>query len=530
MKNRLLSIVGAGGLAVALSAAATMNDARAAEFKWAFSGDAQTLDPYGLSEIYTTGFQGNFYESLVRRGRNLGIEPALAESWERDGDTVWRFKLRAGVTFHNGNPFNADDVIFSFQRARGETSDVKAKIRSIAELKKVDDLTVEITTNGPSPTLLNEIADWYIMDQEWSVENGAEEAADVRKGSENYATRNANGTGPFMVVSREPDVRTVFEPNPNWWDKREHNVDKAIFTPIKSDATRVAALLSGEVDMIYPVPLQDAGRVDSSDQTKMLQGEEMRIIFFGFDQNRDELLYSNVKGKNPFKDRRVREAVYLSIDENAIADRIMEGAAKPTGSYIAPQVEGYDPSMEERPAYDLKRAKQLLTEAGYPDGFEVTLDCPNDRYVKDEDICVATATMLARVGIKTRVNAMTKTKYFGKVLDRDTSMYMMGWVPPTYDAHNVLYDFLGTKAEGGQGKWNMGDYSNPKLDALQQKIAMTVDADERRALIKEALRLAADDIAMIPLHQQTLAWGVRENVEVNQRADNVFELKTTKIK
>jgi peptide/nickel transport system substrate-binding protein len=515
-------------LAAGVTACAASN-ASATDFSWAFSGDAQTLDPYGLSEIYTLGFQGNIYEPLVRRNADLELEPALAESWKIVDDTNWVFKLRKGVTFHNGNPFTAEDVLFSYQRAQSDSSDVKAKIRSIKSMELVDDYTIRITTNGPSPTLLNEISDWFIMDKEWSVANNAEVPADVRSGGENYATRHANGTGPFMIESRQPDVKTVFNANPNLWDEPEHNIDTAVFTPIGSDATRVAALLSGEVDMVYPVPLQDVRRVETDPGTKMLRGPELRIIFLGFDQDRDKLLYGSVKDANPFKDRKVRKALYLAVNEDAIAAKIMEGGAEPTGTLIAPGVEGYSPELAEREPSDPEMAKELLAEAGYPDGFEVTLDCPNDRYVNDEEICVAAASMLAKIDIDVNVNAMTKTKYFGKILDRDTSFYMLGWIPPTYDAHNVLYDLLGTPEESGQGKWNMGNYSNPKLDELQKRIASTVDLEKRREMIRKALRIAKDDYAVLPLHQQTLAWGVRSGVSVEQRADNRFELRWVQV-
>jgi peptide/nickel transport system substrate-binding protein len=523
-RPRTAALVAAGFFALAAG------NVSAADFKWAFSGDAQTLDPYGLSEIYTLGFQSNIYEPLVRRSAKLDIEPALAESWTINDDTHWTFNLRKGVTFHNGNAFTADDVLFSYARAQSEGSDVKAKIRSVAAMKQIDSHTIEITTNGPSPTLLNELSDWFIMDKEWSETNDAAVPADVRKGVENYATRNANGTGPFMVESRQPDVKTVFKANANWWDKREHNVDTATFTPIKAAATRVAALLSGEVSMVFPVPLQDVGRVDADSGTTMLRGPEMRIIFLGFDQHRDAMLYGSEKNANPFKDAKVRQAVFLGINATAIADKIMEGGAKPTGTLIAPGVEGYSDALAARAASDPGKAKALLAEAGYPNGFGVTLDCPNDRYVNDEGICVAVAGMLAKIGIKVDVNAMTKTKYFGKILGRDTSFYMLGWVPPTYDAHNILFDLLGTPEESGQGKWNMGNYSNTKLDDLQKKIAVSVDLKNRRAMIQEALGIAKSDYAVIPLHQQTLSWGVRSNVSVEQRADNRFELRWVQVK
>jgi peptide/nickel transport system substrate-binding protein len=536
--TRLHRALALGAIAIVAALPPSGTASFAKEFKWAFSGDVHTLDPHGLAEIYTLGFQGNFYEPLVRRNAKLELEPALAISWEQKNENTWRFRLREAVRFHNGNPFTADDVIFSYERASSEASDVKAKLQSIQAMRKLDDFTVEITTNGPSPLLLGELSDFYIMDKEWSEANDSVRPSDVRKGAANFATWNANGTGPFKVETWQADVKTVFVVNKNWWDKPEHNLTRAVYTPIASDEARVAALLSGELDMVYPVPLQYAARVEKNPHTKLLQGPELRVIYIGFDMHRDELLYSKVTGKNPFKDWRVRKAFYLAIDAQVIADdihgqanahEITEGAAKPIGTIMTPGIEGYHPPLGDREPADPERAKRLLAEAGYPDGFEVTFDCPNDRYTHDEEVCLAVADILARIGVKVNVNAMTKKQYFAKILKRDTSMYLMGWTPPTYDAHNILYDALGTPDDSGQGKWNMGNYSNPEVDALQKKIAVTVDQDLRREMIRKAFEIIKEDVAIVPLHQQALSWGVRSNVSVVQRPDERFKLRSVRV-
>jgi peptide/nickel transport system substrate-binding protein len=373
-----LAVLAAAGIA----AGAAQADAKS--FKWAFQGDVQTLDPHGLFETFTLGFQANFYEGLVTRTPDLQLQPALATSWENVEPNVWRFTLRQGVTFHNGNAFNADDVIFSVERINTESSDLKVVANLIEKAVKVDDYTVDLVTPQPDPILPLQLEIFMIMDREWAEEHGTTAATNIKGDDQgNYANLHANGTGPYMVKERQPDVRTVLVPNPNWWGDNKSNVTEATFTPIGQDATRVAALLSGDVDMAYPVPVQDWNRLEDAAGVKPLTGAEARTIFLGFDQDRDELLASSVKGKNPFKDVRVRRAFYQAIDIEAIKDKIMRGASTPSALMIAPQINGFNAALNERLPYDVDMAKGLLSEAGYPVGFEVTMDCPTDRYLND---------------------------------------------------------------------------------------------------------------------------------------------------
>lgn len=523
----------AAAVAAVAAGAFTGLPAEAKTFRWAFQGDAQSLDPYSLNETFTLGLLGNIYEGLIRRGPDLKIQPALAESWEIVEPTRWRFHLRKGVKFHNGDPFNADDVLFSADRVRADGSDLKTRLAGVTQVVKVDDYTVDFVTEKPNPILNAEWATWYMMDKEWAEKNGATAPTDVTKGKENFATRNENGTGAFTVVSRETDVKTVLKAYDGWWNaaNKKHNLTEVIFTPISSDATRVAALLSGEIDMMYPVPVQDMNRLEADPNTDVLAGPELRTIFLGMDQEYNELLYSNVKGKNPFKDVRVREAFYRAIDVEAIKKKIMRGLSTPSDLMISPFL--FSRSGEfKRPGYDPEKSKKLLAEAGYPKGFEVGMDCPNNRYVNDEKICQAVVAMLAKVGVKVDLLAQPKAQYFAKVLrpKRDTSFYLLGWTPGSFDSWNVLYNIIGTPKDDGRGKFNLGGYSNPKIDELTDKILGETDTKKRDQMIYDAYKLLDADWGYIPLHQQGLAWGKRKNVELAQRADNEFMLYYVNVK
>ena len=508
-----------------IALACIVGAAQAKTFRYADQGDVLSMDPYMFNEALLLSFDGNMFEPLVDRNRKLELAPGLATEWKQTSPTVWRFKLRPNVKFHDGTPFTADDVLFSLQRARSDGSDVKTKVAQIKEIVKIDAHTVDIVTYQPFPILPGAISTWYIVSKTWCEKNNAAQPVDVRKGTENYASSHANGTGPFMLKSREPGVRTVLVPNPNWWGKVEHNVTEAVFTPIANAATRVAALISGEIDMMEPVPLQDIPRIEANPDLKVLHGMEARTIFLGMDQKRDELLFSSVKGKNPFKDKRVRQAFYQAIDIEAIKTRIMRATSTPTALMVAPVVNGFVPELNKRLAYNPDAARKLLADAGYPSGFELGMNCPNDRYVNDAEICQAVAGMLARIGVKINLMAETKAIFFPKILRRDTSFYMLGWTPDSLDSHNALFALMATPAEGGQGQFNLGSYSNPRLDELILKIASENNPGKRQTMIADAFKIHADDIGHLPLHQQPLVWGMKKNIEAVLLANNFNYLK-----
>ncbi len=498
--------------------------ATAATFRFAFQGDLKSLDPYSLNETFTHGVLANVYEGLTRRGPKLEILPALAERWEVLEPTRWRFHLRQGVKFQNGEDFTADDVVFSAQRVQATGSDVRTRLPADVKVVKVDDHTVDFLLSSPNPILHYEWDTWFILSKTWAEANGTTMPQPASGQQVSYAALHANGTGPFIVSEHQAGVRTVFKPNPGWWGKPQHNFDEVIFTTVGNDATRVAALLSGDVDWADPIPLQDIARVNASGNAQVLQGPELRTIFLGFDQRRDELKSSSIKGKNPFKDVRVRKAFYLAIDEDAIAAKVMRGAATPSALMISPLL--FEPSKDfTRPAYDPDQARRLLADAGYPNGFEVMLDCPNDRYVNDEAICQAVVAMLARVGVKISLNAQPKAKYFAKVLASggyDTSFYLLGWTPNSLDSWNIFVNMYGCRDEKGVGgPTNLGGYCNPAVDALGKQILVEPDRGRRDELIRQGFDIAQNqDFAYIPLHQQALAWGVSKKVTVVQRADN----------
>ncbi len=506
--------------------------AHSASFRWANDGDANSMDPYTRSETFLLTFAQNFYDPLVRRDRNLKVEPALATSWEQPDPMTWRFHLRQGVKFHGGEAFTADDVLFSYNRAMAPGSQINSYFQSVKEVKKIDDYTVDFITKVPDPIFLEEITYWVIMSKAWCEANNATQAVDLTKTKEeNFATRHANGTGPFILDIREPDRRTTMKNNPAWWDKPEHNLTEVTFNVIGNAATRVAALLSGDVDMIYTVPPQDMQRLQSTPGLQLKVAPELRTIFLGFDQVRPELLKSDVKGKNPFQDRRVRQAFYQAIDVKAISARVMRNQSRPTGLMYGPGVNGFTEASDQRYPYDSEASKKLLAEAGYPDGFGVTLDCPNDRYVNDESICQAVTAMLARANIKITLAAQTRLKYFAEISNPDyhTSFYMLGWTPNTYDAHNSFFNLAGTR-NGTRGVFNDGGWSNAGFDKLLDQMAVETDPAKRQTEIEAASKIIHDEAAFIPLHQQTVVWAAKANIELQQLADNSFPLRYVMVK
>jgi peptide/nickel transport system substrate-binding protein len=509
---------------------ATVSIANAKTIRIGNQGDALSMDPHSLNESLQLSVTGNVYEGLTGRNKDLSLAPALATSWKQTSPTVWRFELRKGVTFHDGTPFTADDVVFSFQRSSGDGSDMKSYTNDVSEVKKVDSHTVEFVTKAPFPILPEVISLVYVMSKKWSEDNQATKPVDRRKGIENAASFRANGTGPFRVRERQPGVKTTLTRSGNYWGKIDGNVTEVIYTPITNDATRVAALVSGEIDVMEPVPVQDVARVNASANAKAMQGPELRTIFLGMDQKRDELLYSSVKGKNPFKDKRVRQAFYQAIDIEGIKRTVMRGAANPTALMVGPGINGFDANMNKRLPFDLEAAKKLMADAGYAAGFEVTMNCPNDRYVNDGEICQAVAANLSRIGVKINLQAEGKGTYFPKILRRDTSFYLLGWTPGTYDSHNALNALTRCVDDKGAGQFNLGAYCNPKVDELTLKIQSETDKPKRQAMIAEAFKLHADDIGHLPLHQQALAWGVSKKVDLVQLADNFMFFKWMSVK
>ena len=516
--------------AITLALSAASVGVSAQTLRIANQGDALSMDPHSMQETVQLSVTSNVYEPLIGRNKDLSLAPALATSWKQISPTVWRFELRKGVQFHDGTPFTADDVLFSLKRVAGEGSDMKSNVNDIKEVRKVNDFAVDIETKTPFPILPQQLSNTYIMSKKWCEDNQAVLPVDRRKGIENAASFRANGTGPYRVRERQPNIRTVFTRNGSYWGKIDGNAAEIIFTPISNDSTRVAALLSGEIDVMEPVPVQDIERINSGAATKVMVGPELRTIFLGMDQKRDELLYSSVKGKNPFKDKRVRQAFYQAIDIDGIKRTVMRGASNPTALMVGPGVNGFLVEQNKRLPFDVEAAKKLMADAGYASGFDLTMNCPNDRYVNDARICQAVAANLSRINVKINLAAETKGTYFPKILRRDTSFYLLGWTPATYDAHNTLNALMACPDDKGAGLFNLGAYCNPKLDELIRAIQAETDPTKRNALFKEAFDLHAADIGHLPLHQQALAWGVSKKVDLVQLADNYMPFKWMSVK
>jgi peptide/nickel transport system substrate-binding protein len=511
---------------------ATAGAAHAQVFRWASQGDPQTMDPHSQNESMTNMMNGQVYERLVMRDRKLTIVPALATEWQQTGPLTWVFKLRPGVKFHDGSPFTADDVVFSILRGKELTSQIAAYANAVGTPRAVDPLTVEFTLAQPNPIFLQHIDTLWIMSKSWSEKNKVLKPLDFKNKEESYASFNTNGTGPFVLASRAPGIKTTYKRNPNWWGKFDGNVQEIVYTPISNDATRLAALVSGEIDFVLDPAPRDIPRLRNTAGVKIVDGPENRVVFIGMDQARDKLLYGNVPGdKNPFKDVRVRKALYHAVDIETMKTKLMNNQSVPTGGVTPSPLGSFnDPQIETRLPFDLAKARALMAEAGFADGFEVTLDCPNNRYINDEEICIALAAMWSQLKVKVKVNAMPRATYFPKLEKLDTSMYMLGWGGAITDAETTITPVLRNRGEKGVGFYNYGNSRNDKFDALAAQTSVEPDAKKREETIKAALREYTSQAHVLPLHRQVIPWAARTNVEVSHRADNWLEVPWVTVK
>ncbi|WP_202411649.1 ABC transporter substrate-binding protein [Paracandidimonas lactea] len=494
-----------------------LSAAHAETLRWGPARDIGSMDPYAYGDSFAINVLSNVYEGLVRYNRDLKIEPALAASWEVVSPDTWRFKLRKGVKFHNGNPFTADDVIASLDRVSDPASPLKGNLPAYKSVQKIDDHTVDITLTGTYPLLLNDLTNILIFDKEWLTEHNALKPTDIGAKVDGYPTYNANGTGPFKLESRQPDAKTVFVKNTNWWDTPQHNLDRIEFTPISSPATRVAALLSGEIDFVEDTPIQDLPRLKAASNVRVLERTDLRTIMFGM--NRKPTLEDG--RPNPFNKLEVRQALQHAIDLNLLKKRVMRDKSRVAGTLVAPEIPGYDRALDTPAAYDPELAKKLLAKAGYPDGFDFTLNCFSTSYVNEEQICQAVASMFSRIGVKPKLDVAPRAIQLPKRISGKTDMYTLGWAnEPMLDSYSILVQVLHTKNDTA-GVFNWGGWSYPKLDAIINQAGKEMDAAKRVALETEALKLAKDEVLMIPLHQQPIAWAVSTKFkDFPQTADN----------
>lgn len=522
MKFRLMALAGLLVMGSGVAFAKT--------FKWTSASDIPTWDIHSQNNALANGVHAAVYESLVYyNSRTFKPEPVLATAWKQVTPVQLRLSLRKGVKFHDGSEFAADDAVFSIQRAMAKTSNFGIYAQGIDKVVKVDTHTIDIFTKDPNPVLLNQLTELRMMSKAWAEKNRSVEPKDIKTQDENFAHRNANGTGPFMLKEWQPDQKLVLARNPNWWGKAEGNVTEVVYMPVKAVATRMAALLSGEVDFVLDPSPQDLPRVRQDGNLKVIDGIENRTIFFGMDQFRDELPGSNIKGKNPLKDQRVRKALYQAIDINTITRVTLRGLGQATGALVAPQVNGWTEGVHKRYPYDVAAAQKLLVDAGYKDGFEVDFACPNNRYINDEAICQAVTAMWAKIGVKAKLRTLPLVTYFPMIQRYEASIYMLGWGVPTFDALYSLQSLVRSVGAGGDGNYNVGRYSNPQMDALVERTKKETDLKLRTELLTKALQLQNDDVAHIPLHNQVIPWAMKKNIEVVHRADNRLDWRLIKV-
>lgn len=504
--------------------------AQAKTFKWTSASDIPTWDIHSQNNALSNGMHAAVYESLVYYdSRTFQLEPMLATSWKQVTPTQLRMTLRKGVKFHDGSVFTADDAVFSLQRAMAKSSNFGVYAQGIDKVVKVDEGTIDIITKDPNPVLLNQLTELRMMNKAWAEKNKSVEPKDIKTKDENFAHRNANGTGPFVLKEWQPDQKLVLIQNAAWWGKGESNVTEVVYTPVKATATRMAALLSGEVDFVLDPSPQDLPRLRQDGKLKVVDGIENRTIFLGMDQYRDELPGSNIKGKNPLKDLRVRKALYQAIDINTITRVTLRGLGQATGALVAPQVNGWTEGVHKRYPYDLAAAQKLLADAGYKDGFEVDFACPNNRYINDEQICQAVAAMWAKIGVKAKLRTQPLVTYFPMIQRYEASIYMLGWGVPTFDALYSLQSLVRSVGVGGDGNYNVGRYSNPQMDALVERTKKETDLKRRTELLTKALALQNEDVAHIPLHNQVIPWAMKRNIDVVHRADNRLDWRLIKV-
>lgn len=497
--NKLIRIAAATAITVAFGAVAQAE----VTLKVAYDADPVSLDPHEQLSGGTLQLSHMVFDPLVRWTQDLQFEGRLAESWEQIDATTTRFHLRDGVKFHSGNDLTSTDIKWTFNRLK-ESDDFKGIFSLFSALNVIDGKTFDLVTSEPYPLVLHTATYIFAMDSAFytgTTDDGKDKSELVKHG-DSFASRNISGTGPYVVSEREQGVKVVFDRFGDYWDTASAgNVDQIILTPIKEDPTRVAALLSGDVDFIAPVPPTDLKRVEESEGNDLITMPGTRIITFQMNQDRVEA----------FKDARVRQAIDYAVNNAGIVDRIMRGfgtvgaQASPAG-YL-----GYDASLT--PRFDVEKAKALMAEAGYADGFEITMMAPNNRYVNDDKIAQAVASMLSKINIKVDLQTMPKAQYWPKFDERAADMMMIGWHADTEDSAN-FHQFLSACSDEvtGNGQYNSGAYCNAEADALMNAANAETDAAKRAEMLQKLEGILYEEAAFIPLHWQNLAWGVRKGV------------------
>jgi peptide/nickel transport system substrate-binding protein len=504
-------------LGCALLLPATALPAQAEPLSMAVSAPPASIDPHYYTLTPSIMLSHHMFEALVKRDPNSRVEPSLAESWKLVDETTWEFKLRAGVKFHDGSDFTAEDVVFSLKRVPTVQSPSSFSVytRAITGVEVVDPLTIRFKTASAYPLLPNDLAQIFIVPH---VIGGDVPSSDFNSG------KAAIGTGPYRFESYEPNSRVVMTRNDSYWGTKPA-WDRVNYRIITNSGARVAALLAGDVALIDNVPTADVAQMRNNDRITLSEGTSLRLIFLGLDTLRDTNT-PDVRGpngealtKNPLQDRRVREALSIGINRPAIAQRVMENVAVPAGQFMPEGSFGYNPAIPV-PRFDVDGAKKLLAEAGYPNGLTITLRGPNDRYINDARILQVIAQMWERIGVKTQVDATPLATLIGRLNRFEASAYLLGWSNSTGEPSTSLRAVMGSRDQAtGLGLSNYGRYSNPRVDSIAAEAMRTLSDAPREKLMQEAMKVAMEDVAIIPLHTQKSVWATRRGLIYTPRVD-----------
>jgi peptide/nickel transport system substrate-binding protein len=494
-------------------------------FRYASQFDPGTMDPHALASAYNNRVLSQIYEALVDRDEQFKLAPRLALSWTRlEGDRGWRFKLRPNVKFHDGTPFAADDVVFNVKRALDPLSAYKTALPNVTGARKVDELTVDILTSEPTPVLPLQLVNLRLMSKAWCEKHKVERPQDFRGKEETHAARNANGTGAFRLGRWETDVKTVLLRNDAYWGKRG-NVTEAHYFVVGSAATRVAGLISGEIDFVIDPAVQDIVRLRTQPNIALNEGVGTGAQFLGFHHARAEA-GAGTRG-NPFKDKRVREAVRAAIDLEALKSKVMRDTAVLGSALYTSAIDGFDPRFSKPAAYDPARAKALMKEAGYADGFAVELDCSAQQPA--DSLCQAVTGMLSRIGIRVAYRPLPFNTLLPKLTSGDTRFYAIGWTPASVEPEGVLVPLAHSRSRPGIGEYNFGLYSNSAVDAAIDKGRVEFDCAKRAAFFTEAMQLIADDAGFVPLIYRKNTWAMRKGVKAVMRPNDILDLRMVTI-
>lgn len=508
-------------LVLAAACIASATPASAKDLTIALASEPTSIDPHFHNLGPNNAFATHLFDRLVNTNEKQGLQPGLAVSWKAIDDLTWEFKLRQGVKFHDGSPFTADDVLFTFERAPnvpGSPSSFGTYTKG-KTVVKIDDHTVHIKTARPYPLMPNDMSTVLII---------SKKAAEGASTSDFNSGKAAIGTGPFKFVSYVPGDRIVVEKNSDYWGEKAQ-WDKVTFKPIKSGPSRVAALLAGDVDLIEGVPTADIERLKNDPKLQLSQGVSNRVIYLHLDHDRDDSPFVKAKNggkiKNPLKMKKVRQAISKAINRDAIVEKVMEDVAIKAGQLLPSGFFGVSSKLKPID-FDPEGAKALLKDAGLADGFSVTLHGPNDRYINDAKIAEAIAQMLSRIGIKTAVETMPRSVYFkrasrgGPNKTPEFSFILVGWGAGSGEASSPLKSLIHTYDKSrGFGASNRGRYSNTAIDKLIEDALATVDDAKRQDLLAKATEMAIEDGAIIPLHYQVNTWGAKKGLKYKARTD-----------